>query len=113
MFRLLHHTTLRSRTPAITSALLLAVVTCALSQSHLSIGPSIGYSYGIPLTVDRTPGLVNRYDSDRPGLSSDHAAWFGIAFDAPGLLGDLGIAAELGLALSAGNFTSDPFLFDS
>jgi hypothetical protein len=81
------------------------------SLSQVKIGPSVGYSFGVPLTVDREPGIVNRYGAIRHGQSYDHAGWFGVSLLAPRFSDPFDLSAELGLALSAGRFTSDPFPF--
>ena len=91
---------------------LLASAVAARAQMPITLGPSIGYSFGVPLTVERASGLVNRYGGIRPGSSYDHALWFGVAMLADGMPGEgWELAGELGLALSSGHFTSDPFQF--
>ena len=82
------------------------------AQKGITVGPTIGYSYGVPTTVEREAGVVNRYGVDRPGRSYDHQAWFGAGALIP-FSRDLPFKAfvETGLALSTGKFVSDPFTF--
>jgi len=89
----------------------IALFVCAApARAQIAIGPGVGYSFGVPLTVERRPEGVNQYGETLSGTSYDHALWFGMDVLAPGLLGDRwDCSAELALALSTGFFRSDPF----
>lgn len=91
------------------------VVAASAQQDGLYLGVTGGYSFGVPLTVTRDPGVVNRYYGVQlEGTSTDHLGWAGMAMRVPGLLGgNFGVSADLGLALSAGSFSSNEFAFDS
>lgn len=102
------------QTVVIVSCLLIGSLVPAIAQQSLIAGPVVGYSFGVPLTVTRDPGIVNRYGSNISGVSYDHLGWAGVRTVMPSLLGNnWGVSAELSLALSSGKFTSNPFLFDS
>lgn len=86
----------------------------AVAQQSLLVGPVAGYSFGVPLTVTREPGIVNRYGTTISGSSYDHLGWAGLRMAMPSLLGNnWDVSADLSLALSSGKFTSDAFPFDS
>lgn len=102
------------QTVVILSCLLIGNIVSAVAQQSLMVGPVVGYSFGVPLTVTRDPGIVNRYGANISGVSYDHLGWAGVRAFMPSLLGkNWSVSAELSLALSSGKFTSDPFLFDS
>jgi len=81
-------------------------------SAQVTIGPDIGVEYGLPLTVDRQAGLVNRFGVPGTGISSNVTGRAGVAVsfrnDSDGGYEPL---ARLGLALSTGRFVSDSYLF--
>ncbi len=94
---------------------LLAVVAASAQQQGLYLGAAGGYSFGVPLTVTRDPGIVNRYYGVQlEGTSTDHLGWAGISMRTPDLFSKhLGLSADISLSLSAGSFSSREFAFDS
>lgn len=93
----------------------LAVAVVPAQQQGVYLGATGGYSFGVPLTVTRDPGIVNRYFGVQlEGTSTDHLGWAGLGMRVPDLFSNhLGLSAELSLALSAGTFSSRAFAFDS
>lgn len=95
--------------------IVLSVAGMCAQQQSLYMGVTGGYSFGVPLTVTRDPGIVNRYYGvELAGTSSDHLGWAGLSMRAPNFFSQsFGLSADVSLALSAGSFTSDAFAFDS
>lgn len=95
--------------------LALALPALALLGACARIVPVAGYEFGVPLTVDRTAGLVNTYENEGSGSGSseNHTLRFGAAFESDSLLPrPLLLSPRLALAISDGRFTSDTFRVD-
>lgn len=76
----------------------------------MSWGPAAGYSFGIPLSIARDAGVVNRSATTLSGTSADHRGWAGVQLFDPSWLGSRwGWSATAALAMSSGSFTSEPF----
>ncbi len=90
--------------------MLLAAVRPLSAQQRMLIGPTAEVEYGVPLTVDREPGLVNSFGVSGLGRSYNLTGAAGIRLDATGFLGgSIRSSAALTLALSTGSFTSNPY----
>jgi len=82
----------------------------AFAQSDVLAGPVVGYGFGVPLGLDRAPGVINRYDFSGTGTSSNHTFVAGGALLLPHALGGAwGLSARFGYAVSEGMFSSLPF----
>jgi hypothetical protein len=91
-------------------SLLIALTLQTSAQEPVTVAPNVGYDYGVPLALQRSPGIINRFDFAGTGRSYNHTVWFGAEVAFPGLPGGgTSLVSRLTLALSNGRFTSDPF----
>ena len=107
----------RARLPVLTLGLFLLcrlLPTSALAQRTPLIGVALGYEYGVPLAIERSPGVINRYDFGGEGYSYNHTFSAGARFVMPRLFDtEIGLVGGAGIALSRGNFRSVAFAGDS
>jgi len=97
--------------PAMLLALFL--LACRVSaQEPLFIGLAGGYEFGIPLTIQRTPGIINRYNFDGSGTSRSTGQWFGGYFNAPGMLGGFDLSVRLNYRSVSEEYRSENFFGD-
>lgn len=82
----------------------------ALAQQRVWFVPRIGYEIGLPLGIDRLPGLVNRFRSVGDGTGVNHTLFsgLGLRWDDPVGVG-IGLNGSMALGVSLGDFTSDPY----
>lgn len=82
----------------------------ALAQQRVWLVPRIGYEIGLPLGIDRLPGLVNRFRSVGDGTGVNHTLFsgLGLRWDDPVGVG-IGLNGSMALGVSLGDFTSDPY----
>lgn len=77
------------------------------------LGPTFDYDFGVPVAVDRLPGLVNRFNVPGTGESRNHTLRGGASLLFPHLFSRrLGLRFHAGVGVSYGLFESDPFLVD-
>lgn len=80
--------------------------------AQVTIGPDVGIEYGLPLTVDRQAGLVNRFGAPGTGISNNLTGRAGVAVSFRNHWGSgYDPLVRLGLALSTGRFVSDSYQF--
>lgn len=81
------------------------------AQERPRLAATIGYEFGVPLSIDRTPDLVNRFGVDGRGSAYNHLIRLGVGLDLPDLLAPrLGLAPRLEAGGSIGLFRSSPFV---
>lgn len=74
------------------------------------LAPTLEYAFGVPLGVDRLPGLVNRFRSPGTGLSRNHSLYGGVATVHPRFVSNrVGLRLDGTIGVSWGSFESDPF----
>jgi hypothetical protein len=89
------------------------------SSRSTMLGLNLGYSYGVPIAVDREPGVINPNFADLTGLSSDHTLSIGLQYNRFKGLGTEPLTRSLGLwgtfsaGISVGSFLSDQFQGDT
>lgn len=96
----------------VVSALLLVLIlqSSVIAQDQLDVAIHISYEYGVPLAIERYPGVANRFGFEGFGRSQNHTFLFQGELAAPGLLLDRYRAIfRLGMALSSGSFISDEY----
>lgn len=77
------------------------------------LGPTVRYEFGVPIAVDRLPGLVNRFNVPGTGESRNHTIGSGATLLFPQLISRrLGLRLHALLGVSFGLFESDPYLVD-
>jgi hypothetical protein len=85
-----------------------------LGQGGERYGLALGYEYGVPLAIERSPGVINRYAFGGEGRSYNHTIAAGGRMIFPALFGaGIGISANAGFAISRGSFRSVAFAGDS
>lgn len=84
------------------------------AQSPPRFGPVLGYEFGAPLSIDRTPGAINTMPGfDGSGVSANHTLWLGGTTEWPDMLGDkFSLSGTLSFGISRGSFTSNPYPAD-
>ncbi len=100
--------------PSLSAALLISATAPAAWSQPLVLGPTAGYEYGIPLSINRVPGAVNPYPNfDGTGESRNHSLWLGMRTAMPDLFApELGISSLVGIVMSKGTFHSHTFFGD-
>lgn len=108
MIRRILTTSVRIAHPVCALAALAFVAGCS------RIAPVAGWEFGVPLTVDRSAGLVNRYgEQGTNGTSANHTLCFGAAFEKEGFpFAAATLSPRLSLAISTGRFESESFRVD-
>jgi len=77
------------------------------------LGPTLAYEFGVPVGLDRLPGVVNVFGAAGTGTARAHTAWAGCAFVDPRFVGpEFGVRIDAALGVSTGLFESDPFGVD-
>lgn len=80
------------------------------AQEGARTGPVFGYEFGVPLELDRQPGIINRYRSDGRGWSHSHTISGGAHLLLPGvIIPNLDASTRLLYAASDGQFMSFPY----
>jgi len=84
------------------------------AQSSWRPGLAMGYEFGAPLSIDRTPGAINTTPGfDGSGVSENHTVWLGGRGEWSELFGDgFGLTGILAVGMSRGSFTSNPYQND-
>jgi hypothetical protein len=73
--------------------------------------PTLGYEFGVPLSLERTPGVINRFGAGGSGRAVQHTLRLGDANAWSGhIVGDLDAQIWVGLTGSFGSFSSTPFI---
>ncbi len=109
------HVDFRPGILALLTLLLLSHPEKSRAQSHNLFGLTLGYGYGVPVTIARAPGVVNRYNtSELGGHSSDHLLSIGVEYRIPNFFGmslqerPISLVLNGTFGMSLGSFTSDP-----
>ncbi len=95
--------------------MLAAVLLCSegAAQEPLYIGVSGGYEFGLPLSFNRQPGVINRYGFDGAGISEDRGGRIGAYLGLPSLISEnLGLVFQANYLFATGSYLSDPFNID-
>lgn len=102
------------RTFSITAAILCAGLCAASSMAYgqrgVLLGPTVVYEFGVPLTLSRAPGLINRYGFNGQGQSYNHQYAGGLHIMVPDwLIEKTTFSAKLVYGVSEGYFKSTQF----
>lgn len=95
---------------AIVCCCVLSTAPAAAQENAVLWGPAAGYSFGVPLSIARDAGVINRYNMELTGTSADHQVWAGVQLFQPSWLHThWGWSAALAMAMASGSFTSTLF----
>lgn len=82
------------------------------AQEGPALIPFMAYEIGVPYSIEREPGVINRgdFETDGFGVSINHTAALGVMLNVPHLLqSNFGIIFRANVIQSDGRFTSDPY----
>ncbi len=103
--------TRRFRTPlSYLPLLLLSLLPPESAGQPISVLPGLGYEYGAALSITRSPGIINQFQSEGFGTSYNHTFWVGpdLLFQDIAGTGIDGLA-RIRAGFASGRFTSDPY----
>jgi hypothetical protein len=84
---------------------------CSIRAQTVQIEPVLTYEYGYPLTIERSPGIINKFRTSGAGTSFNHTFGLGAALQIPDLFSDqFGIAPRMEYRFGSGQFASEPFV---
>jgi len=83
-------------------------------DATLLLGPEVSYQFGVPLSINRTPGVINQYPFSGSGSAEDHRFGLAATMQLPELFTKRwGLWGALGYAYDRGSYTSDLFVDSS